>query len=184
MAAYFVRTELANRESSLLQQADAVAGCLGLADAGVARACLGLGPGGGGPPNGAGGPGAGGPPTGPEDEGGGPPNGVGGRGGRGGFPGTRTVGGRRSIRRARDGRAGNAGSRGPRICPAAPGAPGSVAYKRGRVERYYTRQGTIAQSRYPGSEVLIKTSDAEMRFPADAKIASPPSCSGRPRPAA
>jgi sigma-B regulation protein RsbU (phosphoserine phosphatase) len=144
VAAYFVRTDLANRETQVFRQAEQAAGIM---------------PGRGG----RGGFGARGP--GPNSSG--PSNDAGGRGyygsGRafvpgGGFPG---------LGRGADGRAGSAQA-GRAFVPPTPGAPGSSesAY-------FFDQQGNMAQSRFTGSEVLIKTTK-DLKFPADAKITSPP----------
>jgi sigma-B regulation protein RsbU (phosphoserine phosphatase) len=144
VAAYFVRTDLSNREQQVLGQARQAAGM------------------GGGRRGGFGGFNA----PGPGPNGGGPPNQAGGRegGGRGYGPG----GGLPDFGRGPAGRPGSPQA-GRGFVPSAPGAPGSSesAY-------FFDQQGQIAQSRFPGSEVLIKTTK-ELRFPADAKIQSPPS---------
>jgi sigma-B regulation protein RsbU (phosphoserine phosphatase) len=136
VAAYFVRTELTNRENALQQRAEGLAGM--------------------------GGPGRGGPNApGQGPNGGGPPNGFGGRGGGGGrgfgfgYPGGGPEGGR-SL---------NPGRGSP---PATAGSPAGFSST-----DMYTRLANQTRNRFPGSEVLIKTSE-EMRFPADAKITSPP----------
>ena len=154
VAAYFVRTQLTNRENRLLQQAEGLAGVPG-------------GRGGGGP-NGPGfGPG-----------GGGPPNGTGGRDagdGRGfGFPGFGAgFGGRSGSEGGQGGRAASAQAGRGGASPT-PGAAGSVPAGMFNSTTMYTRLGSGAQSRLPGSEVLIKTSTDQLKFPVDAKIESPP----------
>jgi len=136
VAAYFVRTDLANRENRVLQLAEQAAG---------------MGGGRGGPNN-----------LGPGPNGGGPPNGDGGRGdggrgfGFGGFPDGGRLGGPSRG-------SSQAASRGP-------SATSQPAFN---PTMMYTRSGNFAQSRLPGSEVLLKTTE-ELRFPTDAKIVSPP----------
>ena len=154
VAAYFVRTELANRENSVLQRAEQLAGMGGPGGRGGGPSRFGPGPVGGGPPNGAGGRGDG--------------------GGRGfGFPPAGTEGGRfPNSGRVAGGRTGlTPGGRGS--ASATPGAPGSSTAGASNSTAMYTWLGTNAQNRFPGSEVLIKTTE-ELRFPADAKITSPP----------
>ncbi len=152
VAAYFVRTELANRENNVLQRAEQAAGMGG--------------PGRGGGPN----------MPGPGSGGGGPPNGAGGRGGGGGgfgFPGLGTQGGgSQNFGRGTGGGSGQTpGGRGS--AQSTSGAPGSPTAGAPDFSAFYARSGAFTQSRFPGSEVLIKTTE-ELRFPADAKITSPP----------
>jgi sigma-B regulation protein RsbU (phosphoserine phosphatase) len=136
VAAYFVRTDLANREQQVFRQAEQAAGTM--------------------PGRGRGGFGGFNAP-GPGPSGGGPSNEAGSRG-FGGFAG---------LGRGGPGRAGPAQA-GRGFVPAAPGAPGSS-----ESAFFFDQQGNMAQARFQGSEVLIKTIK-ELRFPPDAKIQSPP----------
>jgi sigma-B regulation protein RsbU (phosphoserine phosphatase) len=140
VAAYFVRTELANRESGLLRSADYLAGMGGPGGRGPGPNEPGRGPNGGGPPGGGGGRGFGFP----------PPGGMGG----GGFNSGRGTAGRGSA-------------------PTAPVSGGSPTAGTPDSAAMLARFAGNVLGRYPGSEVLIKTT-TELRFPADAKITAPP----------
>ncbi|HUP02457.1 MAG TPA: SpoIIE family protein phosphatase, partial [Bryobacteraceae bacterium] len=157
--AYFVRTDLSNREGQVLRLAEQATGNFGRSFGGPAQGPGGL------PPQAGRSAGAVTPPATPPTPGapaasasapaqtrrsvpgGGRGFGPGGGGGFGGF--------------------GRSGGRG--FIALAPGAPGSS-----ESAFFFDRQGNMAQARFPGTEVLIKTTK-ELRFPDNAKIQSPPS---------
>jgi len=176
VAAYFVRTQLANRESQVFRQAEQAAGMAGPGGRGGGASMF---PGGGGPPNGPGGQPGGASPNGAGGQGGpgAPPNGAGRQGDVGAsrfpYPDFGRDGGRFSNSERGPGGRGGSAAGGRRPGPAASAASGSTANGSDFIAMYYTRQGTMAQRRLPGSEVLIKTTE-DLKFPADAKITSPP----------